>query len=471
MRRFLMGLLALLVMVSGGARAADDGCIVEAGTPWMGEACTASPECYPDPGGNCQKFECGGGIPDMVCCDGDIPGLPSGQMACYAPSAPGVQWHVPIPDDGTTPTPAPQPEPPKGGGLLQEFSDWVGSWFDRHQPDERPRGGWVLSDFEPPSDETPTFPPDPNPFPECPEGEPWVCPKGQPIPEGCMCVSWPDGRQTPEHGDNGGLVLVDLWPEWQTRQASKLVDGGGNIEWISPRESRPPFTVADLFHAWGMYDTEDGTDDTPTLDDPTERDGYVEHNPLGTEYRGVALIEVPPLVWYEPAQPPTPEPTPSETPTAAPVEPTPAVCPPGTTPMLGGILCLDYWTPGGDWRVDWSVEPDLSPESSPCVVEVIDQPVSVEYPDGSSAAYLGGCEVETCPGAKPVTTCCTGESLTGHVVCQTVDPAADLYPYEPPATIWDALEWLLTLPGSGEIPAGYEGPWRLYLYTSATEGR
>lgn len=279
-------------------------------------------------------------------------------------------------------------------------------------------------------------------------------------------------RETPEHDNNGGLVLVDLWPEWHTREAAKLVDGGGNIEWISPREAgRPLEDIRGLFEDLGMFDTEDGADDpTPTLDDPSEREGFVEHNPLGTEYRSPA-IEVPPLVWVEHVQPPTPEPTPSETPTAAPVKPTPAVCPPGTTPMFGGLLCLDYWTPGGDWRVDWSVEPDLSPESSPCVVETIDQPVSVENPDGSSAAYLGGCEVETCPGAEPVTTCCTGESLTGHVVCQTVDPAAELYPYEPPATIWEALEWLLTLPGSGEVPAGWEGPWRYYLFTSATEGR
>jgi hypothetical protein len=62
-------------------------------------------------------------------------------------------------------------------------------------------------------------------------------------------------------------------------------------------------------------------------------------------------------------------------------------------------------------------------------------------------------------------------SLSGHVTCQTIDPTSDLYPYEPPATIWDALEWLFTLPGSGEVPAGYEGPWRYYLYTSASDGR
>jgi hypothetical protein len=275
-------------------------------------------------------------------------------------------------------------------------------------------------------------------------------------------------RETPEHDDHGGVVLVDLWPEWHTREAAKLVDGGGNIEWISPRESRPSFTVADLFEAWGMFSTEDGADDpTPTLDDPSEREEFTEYNPLGTKYRG-ASIEVPPLVLYEPAQPPTPEPTPEGTPTAAPVEPTPAVCPPGTSPMFGGLFCLDYWTPGGDWRWGLLAEPDLK---EACVVEVIDQPVSVENPDGSSAAYLGGCEVETCPGAEPVTTCCTSKSLTGHVVCQTVDPAAELYPYEPPGSIWTALEWLLTLPGSGEVPAGYEGPWKFYLYTSATEGR
>ena len=116
---------------------------------------------------------------------------------------------------------------------------------------------------------------------------------------------------------------------------------------------------AELLGGLGVFDTEDGADDpTPTLDDPSEREGFTEYNPLGTEYRG-AYIEVPPLVWYEPAQPPTPEPTPSETPTAAPAEPTPAVCPPGTTPMLGGLLCLDYWTPGGDWRWGLLAEPDL----------------------------------------------------------------------------------------------------------------
>ena len=145
-------------------------------------------------------------------------------------------------------------------------------------------------------------------------------------------------------------------------RAYKLVDGGGNIEWISPREAERPTLeeFAAYLHATGWYDTEDNTDNesTPTLEDPSEREGFTEHNPLSTEYRSPA-IEVPPLVWVEHVEPPTPEPTPSETPTAAPVEPTPAACPPGTTPMFGGLLCLDYWTPGGDWRVDWGIEPDL----------------------------------------------------------------------------------------------------------------
>lgn len=248
--------------------------------------------------------------------------------------------------------------------------------------------------------------------------------------------------------DLRGIVLVDLYPEWQTRprggwvfsdaeapeptptyppdptpagecgdsgytwvcpksmpypegcicmgpdgRAPKLVDGGGNIEWISPREGGRPTLqeFAALLEAWGVMDTEDGADDpTPTLDDPSEK-----------------LIE----------------------------------------------------------QIGWRTTED------PCVTEVIDQPVSVQDEDGSGAAYLGGCEIVTCPGAEPVTTCCTGESLSGNVTCQVVDQSSELYPYEPHTSIWEALEWLLTLPGSGEVPAGYEGPWKFYMFVSATEGR
>ena len=252
---------------------------------------------------------------------------------------------------------------------------------------DRPRGGVVLSDFEPPSDETPTFPPDPHPFPECPEGDVYVCPKGQPFPEGCVCLMWPDGR------------------------SAKLVDGGGNIEWISPREAdRPPFTVADLFETWGMFDTEDGADDTPTLEDPSERGGV----PLQTEGE---------------------DPTPSETPTAGQVEatpePTPPACPPNTTPAFGGLFCLGYWTPGGDWR---EVE-----HGTPC------------GQDGEPA----------CPGAP-------------HPQQEPCEPAK-----EPCASgcCWpightpdgDDGGWDAPLPR--EVTAGYEGPWKFYLFTSATEGR
>ena len=235
-------------------------------------------------------------------------------------------------------------------------------------------------------------------------------------------------RQAPEHSDHGGVILVDIWPEWHTRDAG-LTQG----EWGA------------LLEAWGALATEDGADDTPTPDDPTEK-----------------LLEQ--VGWRSggPLQVGGDDPTPSETPTDAPVEatPEPLVCPPGETPTLFG-LCLGWWTPFGDWRTT----------EDACVVEVIDQPVSVENPNGTQAAYLGGCETVTCPGAEPVTECCTGENVFGAQTCETVDPNAELTPYDPPESIWEALEWLLTLPGSGEVPAGWEGPWRFYLFTSATEGR
>lgn len=258
-----------------------------------------------------------------------------------------------------------------------------------------PRGGWVLGDFEPPEDETPTYPPDPHPFPECPEGDVWTCPKGQPFPEGCVCLMWPDGR------------------------GAKLIDGGGNIEWISPREAdRPPFTVADLFETWGMFDTEDGADDTPTLEDPTEK--LIEQ----IEWRGGV-----------PLQTEGEDPTPRETPTAGQVEetpePTPAVCPPNTTPTLFG-LCLGWWSPFGDWR-------EIEGGGTPCGQQ------GEEPCPGAPHPQPDPCE----PGTRPCASgCCTP---IGH------QPDGD-------DGGWDALP-------PREVPAGYDGPWRYFVFTSATEGR
>lgn len=200
-------------------------------------------------------------------------------------------------------------------------------------------------------------------------------------------------------------VLVDLYPEWQVREACRLMEREGDLPpwWVDVcGEPQPPVSpnlppvseddgeepplppsgcwttpsgqrlcpgedgrgltfseFAELLGGLGVFNTEDGADDpTPTLDDPTERDGYVEHNPLGTDSRSVPAIEVPPLVWVEHVEPPTPEPTPEGTPTSAPVEPTPAACGPGETPTVFG-LCLGWWVPGGDWRWGLLAEPDL----------------------------------------------------------------------------------------------------------------
>ncbi len=179
---------------------------------------------------------------------------------------------------------------------------------------------WVDVCGEPIPPVSPDLPPmteDDGEEPPLPPSGCWTTPSGQRLCPG------EDGREVVDHSEHGGIILVDLWPEWQ-----------------EPREGdRPPVTsVSDLLHAWGMYATEDGVDDpTPTLDDPTEKlleqIGWRGGSPLGTEDE---------------------DPTPDETPTAAPVEatpePTPAACPPNTTPAFGGLFCLGYWTPGGDWR-------------------------------------------------------------------------------------------------------------------------
>lgn len=183
----------------------------------------------------------------------------------------------------------------------------------------------VCGDPQPPV--SPPLPPlteDDGEEPPLPPSGCWTTPSGQRLCPG------EDGRELPEHSDHGGVILVDLWPEWHTREGDRPT-----VEQIEA-----------YMHASGWFATEDGEDDTPTLDDPSERGGA----PLGTEDE---------------------DPTPDDgTPTAGQVEaptatPAPLPCPPGTTPAFGGLVCLGYWSPFGDWReVDWSIEPDLKDE--PC---------------------------------------------------------------------------------------------------------
>lgn len=220
-----------------------------------------------------------------------------------------------------------------------------------------------------------------------------------------LLVDWstePDLREVTDHSDHGGIILVDLWPEWQ-----------------APREGRPTLSeVSALLEAWGMFDTEDSTDGeaTPTLEDPSE---FVEHNPLGTECRLLYQAE-----WRggSPLQTEDDDPTPSETPTAGQVEatPEPLPCPPGTTPAFGGLLCLGYWTPGGDWR---EVE-----HGTPCGQEGEPACPGAPHP-----------QQEPCEPAKEP--CASG-------CCWPIGHTPD----------GDDGGWDAPLPR--EVPAGYEGPWR-----------
>lgn len=373
MMRYLVGLFALLVMMTGEARAqlCAATCLdvetlgaatvqdQETGASTMYDSCTYT-DC------TCTDTDATSD-PVWICCNVSTQhGWGSFGEGCASYSAGEV---IVYGVEGGQPAPIPEPGEPSWslldwlGDLLREMPehsehggiDFGNLWPEWEQPRQagRPRGGWVFSDAEPPE---PTYPPDPTPPGECGDsGYTWVCPKSAPYPEGCVCMG-PDGREA------GRPTLEEF---------------------------------AAYLHATGWYDTEDNTDNepTPTLDDPTE-------------------------------------------------------------------------------RIDWSVEPDLAPESQACTVETIDQPVSVQDEDGSGAAYLGGCTVVTCPGEDPVTECCAKANWAGVQTCQVIDPTSDLYPYTlPPSSLDDILDFFIDLEDAEGVPAGYEGPWRYYLYTSATDGR
>lgn len=65
----------------------------------------------------------------------------------------------------------------------ETFADAFVAWFQ----------SFIGGDFDDEVGATPTVPPTPPAFPECPDGA-YVCPQNQPFPDGCTCLSPQDGR-------------------------------------------------------------------------------------------------------------------------------------------------------------------------------------------------------------------------------------------------------------------------------------